>query len=198
MAGEVSFVEIGVDDVERGRAFYQGLLGWEFQPGPSGNGFVISAPNLAGGMHGGDPQANPTSSSPSTTWTQPCKGSASSAARWTTQTSKAMRRQPQDSDASCCAATTRAHRLGFASRLRPPERAPLSGGTPLGGTNSVRAEPLARARSASDVPTSARQRGSPSTAPPVIGRGGARPPSQPPSRGSRQGNAAGAPRSRMG
>jgi len=59
MAGEVSFVEIGVDDVERGRAFYQGLLGWEFQPGPSGNGFVISAPNLAGGMHGGDPQANP-------------------------------------------------------------------------------------------------------------------------------------------
>ena len=59
MAGELAFFEIGVQDPERGRAFYGGLLGWEFEPGPSGEGFVIQAPNMAGGMHGGDPAAAP-------------------------------------------------------------------------------------------------------------------------------------------
>ena len=53
MAGEVAFFEIGVQDPERGRAFYEGLLGWRFEPGPSGAGFVIEAPNMPGGMHGG-------------------------------------------------------------------------------------------------------------------------------------------------
>jgi uncharacterized protein len=59
MAGEVAFFEIGVQDPERGRAFYEGLLGWRFEPGPSGEGFVIEAPNMPGGMHGGDPEAAP-------------------------------------------------------------------------------------------------------------------------------------------
>jgi uncharacterized protein len=59
MAGEVAFFEIGVQDPERGRAFYEGLLGWRFEPGPSGAGFVIEAPNMPGGMHGGDPEAAP-------------------------------------------------------------------------------------------------------------------------------------------
>ena len=59
MAGEVAFFEIGVQDPERGRAFYEGLLGWRFEPGPSGAGFVIEAPNMPGGMHGGDPEATP-------------------------------------------------------------------------------------------------------------------------------------------
>jgi uncharacterized protein len=59
MAGEVAFFEIGVQDPERGRAFYEGLLGWRFEPGPSGAGFVIQAPNVPGGMHGGDPEAAP-------------------------------------------------------------------------------------------------------------------------------------------
>ena len=59
MAGEVAFFEIGVQDPERGRAFYEGLLGWRFEPGPSGAGFVIQAPNVPGGMHGGDPGAAP-------------------------------------------------------------------------------------------------------------------------------------------
>ena len=31
MAGEVAFFEIGVQDPERGRAFYGGLLGWELR-----------------------------------------------------------------------------------------------------------------------------------------------------------------------
>ena len=59
MAGEVAFFEIGVQDPERGRAFYEGLLGWRFEAGPSGAGFVIEAPNMPGGMHGGDPEAAP-------------------------------------------------------------------------------------------------------------------------------------------
>jgi uncharacterized protein len=36
MAGELSFFELGVQDAERGRAFYEGLFGWRFAPGPSG------------------------------------------------------------------------------------------------------------------------------------------------------------------
>jgi predicted enzyme related to lactoylglutathione lyase len=59
MAGQLSFFEIGVDDAEKGRAFYAGLFGWTFEPGPSGAGYVIGTPNIPGGMHGGDPGAMP-------------------------------------------------------------------------------------------------------------------------------------------
>jgi len=59
MAGEVAFFEIGVADTEAGRAFYEGLLGWTFEPGPSGEGFVINGAGVPGGMHGGDPGASP-------------------------------------------------------------------------------------------------------------------------------------------
>ncbi|MGH8774247.1 MAG: VOC family protein [Jiangellaceae bacterium] len=59
MAGELTFFEIGVDDAERGRAFYQGVFGWTFERGPSGQGFVIGTPNVSGGMHGGDHAAAP-------------------------------------------------------------------------------------------------------------------------------------------
>lgn len=34
MAGELAFFEIGVKDTERGRAFYERLFGWKFEPGP--------------------------------------------------------------------------------------------------------------------------------------------------------------------
>lgn len=54
MAGEVSFIEFGVGDTEKGREFYEGLFGWTFEAGPSGNGFAIETPNVPGGMHGGD------------------------------------------------------------------------------------------------------------------------------------------------
>jgi predicted enzyme related to lactoylglutathione lyase len=59
MAGELAFFEIGVEDAARGRAFYEGLFGWRFETGPSGEGFVVQAPNMPGGMHGGDPGAAP-------------------------------------------------------------------------------------------------------------------------------------------
>ncbi len=59
MAGELAFFELGVDDTERGRAFYEGLFGWSFQTGPSGSGWVITTPNVRGGMHGGDPGGTP-------------------------------------------------------------------------------------------------------------------------------------------
>jgi predicted enzyme related to lactoylglutathione lyase len=59
MAGELSFLELGVADVERGRAFYEGLFGWRFEGGPSGQGFLIATPNVPAGMHGGDPGAAP-------------------------------------------------------------------------------------------------------------------------------------------
>jgi hypothetical protein len=41
MAGEAAFFELGVEDVERGRSFYEGLFGWRFEPGPSGEGYSI-------------------------------------------------------------------------------------------------------------------------------------------------------------
>ncbi len=59
MAGQLTFIEIGVEDAERGRAFYEGLFGWSFAPGPSASGFVIETGNVPGGMHGGDRGATP-------------------------------------------------------------------------------------------------------------------------------------------
>jgi uncharacterized protein len=59
MAGELAFFELGVEDADRGRAFYEELFGWRFEPGPSGRGFAITAPNVPGGMHGGDRDAMP-------------------------------------------------------------------------------------------------------------------------------------------
>jgi predicted enzyme related to lactoylglutathione lyase len=59
MAGELSFFELGVEDVARGRAFYEGVFGWRFETGPSGQGFTIATPNVPGGMHGGDSGATP-------------------------------------------------------------------------------------------------------------------------------------------
>jgi predicted enzyme related to lactoylglutathione lyase len=59
MAGELAFFELGVGDSERGRAFYESMFGWDFEPGPSGGGYGITAPNVRGGMHGGDPGASP-------------------------------------------------------------------------------------------------------------------------------------------
>ena len=59
MAGEVAFFELGVEDVERGRVFYEGLFGWRFETGPSGEGYSIGAGPVPGGIHGGDKGAAP-------------------------------------------------------------------------------------------------------------------------------------------
>jgi predicted enzyme related to lactoylglutathione lyase len=59
MVGEVAFFELGVEDPQRGRAFYEGLFGWRFTTGPSGQGFTIETPTIPGGIHGGDRGAAP-------------------------------------------------------------------------------------------------------------------------------------------
>lgn len=60
MAGELAFFELGVDDVAKGRAFYEGLFGWRFEPGTSADGFMINTPGVPGGIHGGDTGAAPS------------------------------------------------------------------------------------------------------------------------------------------
>jgi uncharacterized protein len=55
----ISFFELGVADAQRGRAFYEGLFGWEFATGPSGEGWTIKTPGVPGGMHPGDAAASP-------------------------------------------------------------------------------------------------------------------------------------------
>ena len=55
----MTFIELGVEDADRGRAFYEGVFGWRFEPGPSGNGFMIHTPDGRGGIHGGDAGASP-------------------------------------------------------------------------------------------------------------------------------------------
>jgi predicted enzyme related to lactoylglutathione lyase len=59
MAGEPAFFELGVEDPQKGRAFYEALFGWSFEPSPGGSGFVIGTSTIPGGMHGGDPKASP-------------------------------------------------------------------------------------------------------------------------------------------
>ena len=58
MAGEPAFFELGVQDDEKGRAFYSDLFGWDFRPGPN-EGYEISTAGLPGGIHGGDKGAAP-------------------------------------------------------------------------------------------------------------------------------------------
>ncbi len=58
MPGEPAFFEIGVEDAEKGRAFYEAMFGWSFEPGP-GHGNMIATPTLRGGIHGGDRGASP-------------------------------------------------------------------------------------------------------------------------------------------
>ncbi len=58
MAGEPAFFEIGVEDAEKGRAFYEAMFGWSFEPGP-GHGYMIGTQTLSGGIHGGDRGGSP-------------------------------------------------------------------------------------------------------------------------------------------
>jgi predicted enzyme related to lactoylglutathione lyase len=58
MAGEPAYFELGVEDDEKGRAFYSGLFGWDFRPGPN-QGYEIATAGLPGGIHGGDKGAAP-------------------------------------------------------------------------------------------------------------------------------------------
>ena len=55
----MTFIELGVEDADRGRAFYEAVFGWRFEPGPSGNGYMIHTPDGRAGIHGGDAGASP-------------------------------------------------------------------------------------------------------------------------------------------
>ena len=50
MSGEPAFFEIGVEDPQRGKAFYGALFGWEARP--SGEGFHIENVSHPGGIDG--------------------------------------------------------------------------------------------------------------------------------------------------
>lgn len=57
MAGEPSFFSLGVQDVERARAYYAELFGWRMDE--TRGGFAITTTGLPGGVHGGDPRSSP-------------------------------------------------------------------------------------------------------------------------------------------
>jgi predicted enzyme related to lactoylglutathione lyase len=59
MDGEISFLELGVGDVDRARAFYGTLFGWRFGSFPGMQGQTIEGTGLGTGIHGGDASASP-------------------------------------------------------------------------------------------------------------------------------------------
>jgi predicted enzyme related to lactoylglutathione lyase len=56
MAGEPSFIEIGVPSGSRARDFYQQLFGWTSRPMGKDN-FAMESPTVGVGVHAGDPDA---------------------------------------------------------------------------------------------------------------------------------------------
>ncbi|MEO7285867.1 MAG: VOC family protein [Jatrophihabitantaceae bacterium] len=56
MAGEPSYLELGVPDVQAARAFFGALFGWQIQD--QGSGGSVQTPTLGIGIHGSDPAAH--------------------------------------------------------------------------------------------------------------------------------------------
>jgi uncharacterized protein len=55
IGAEVSFIEIGVSDASKSRAFLEQMFGWKFHPfGEGGQGW-FQTPSIKAGLHGGDP-----------------------------------------------------------------------------------------------------------------------------------------------
>jgi hypothetical protein len=55
IGGKVSFIEIGVSDAAKSRAFLEQMFGWKFHPfGKEAEGW-FQAPSFKAGIHGGDP-----------------------------------------------------------------------------------------------------------------------------------------------
>jgi len=50
MAGEPTFLEIGVPDGGRARTFYEGLLGWQVTPRGNDN-YLLQTPTIQVGLH---------------------------------------------------------------------------------------------------------------------------------------------------
>ena len=59
MAGEIAFIELGVEDAARAETFYSALFGWKFEAGPSPEGRMISGVGVKAGVHSGDQGAAP-------------------------------------------------------------------------------------------------------------------------------------------
>jgi hypothetical protein len=59
MAGEIAFIELGVEDVASAEKFYSALLGWSFVAGPSPGGRMINGLGVTAGVHSGDRGAAP-------------------------------------------------------------------------------------------------------------------------------------------
>ncbi|HVF12150.1 MAG TPA: VOC family protein [Actinomycetota bacterium] len=57
--GEPSHFELGVPDGTKARAFFQKLLGWEFET-TSGENAWINTPGVRGGLHSEDPESSIT------------------------------------------------------------------------------------------------------------------------------------------
>ena len=53
MAGDLVYYWLSTADGERAKAFYGGLLGWEFSTGNVPGGFSITNSSPPGGLHGG-------------------------------------------------------------------------------------------------------------------------------------------------
>ncbi len=56
MTSEPSYLELGVPDADKARAFYGAVLGWQAS-GVAGNG-QVDTDSLSIGIHGGDPDAH--------------------------------------------------------------------------------------------------------------------------------------------
>jgi len=59
MTGDVVYFWIPVPDAERAKAFYSGLLGWEFAPGNVPGGYQITNVTPPGGLQGGGEGSSP-------------------------------------------------------------------------------------------------------------------------------------------
>jgi len=53
MAGELNHFYIPIADAERAKAFYERVLGWEFQQRPDGDSYQVTNANRPGGIVSG-------------------------------------------------------------------------------------------------------------------------------------------------
>jgi predicted enzyme related to lactoylglutathione lyase len=52
---EISYIEIGVSDASKSRAFLEQMFSWKFHPFGQGAEGWFQTPSLRAGIHGGDP-----------------------------------------------------------------------------------------------------------------------------------------------
>jgi len=55
IGAEVSYIEIGVSNASKSKAFLEQMFGWKFHPFGEGAEGWFQTPSLKAGIHGGDP-----------------------------------------------------------------------------------------------------------------------------------------------